>query len=562
MKSPPTKHLLSSLLLLTSPPYLALAQPTVQPATTPPFCTTTTPADQCAQSALSFAFTYGLPLLSFGAIVKPPSPSMPPPPLNTLIHQRSLRSASDREVVRPNADTLYSNVFFDLGGIEGIEVDVPEVGGGEDGGRYVGVGVYDFYGNNIANIGTASTLKHGKFLFRYTKTHSSSSSSPPPSGEAVSEKGDYAGVITLPTPYGQTLIRISTSNTTQDLDTVHALQDRFVVREIPLCDTTTDYGSAIVTANSTENGGGDAIPPLDLTVFQNPYYLPTGNTTIPEAVLRLTAKFAAYNEPLVPEDRKWVPHALELAGCKFETGTWTLPQGTNLTGAVAAANASVAALLQEPGSIEELGNGWTVFRQGLVGTYGGEYVGRYIGTGWGYLSLTGDQALYPSYGSSSALAPGSSGDDEKGEEEEEGKSIILHFSRRPPVKAGAGFWSVTMYGADLFFVDNEMGRYAVGDRSELRFADGTLVYPPAFGDNGTATGGGAGEVVGEDGPFDVLIQSKDVVPPTNWTSNWLPGPSSGEGMDWNLRWYAPEDELFPGGGYEYPSIEVVDVIRE
>lgn len=50
----------------------------------------------------------------------------------------------------------------------------------------------------------------------------------------------------------------------------------------------------------------------------------------------------------------------------------------------------------------------------------------------------------------------------------------LHFAKgeTPPVRA---FWSVTMYGDDGYFVANSINRFAIGDRDPLRFnADGSL----------------------------------------------------------------------------------------
>jgi hypothetical protein len=57
-------------------------------------------------------------------------------PTNFLLHQRALRSAADRQIVRPNADTLYSTLFIDVSRVD-LEVTVPEWGD-----RY---GVWPFY---------------------------------------------------------------------------------------------------------------------------------------------------------------------------------------------------------------------------------------------------------------------------------------------------------------------------------------------------------------------------------------------------------------------------------
>jgi hypothetical protein len=63
----------------------------------------------------------------------------------------------------------------------------------------------------------------------------------------------------------------------------------------------------------------------------------------------------------------------------------------------------------------------------------------------------------------------------------------------PPVGA---FWSLTMYGPDLFFVDNPIDRYSVGDRTAglRREPDGSLVVP-----------------IGHERPAD--------------DANWLPAPA-------------------------------------
>jgi hypothetical protein len=63
----------------------------------------------------------------------------------------------------------------------------------------------------------------------------------------------------------------------------------------------------------------------------------------------------------------------------------------------------------------------------------------------------------------------------------------------PPVR---GFWSLTVYGRDLFLVENELGRYSIGDRTPglRRDADGSLPI-----------------TIGHQRPDD--------------TSNWLPAPA-------------------------------------
>ena len=91
----------------------------------------------------------------------------------------------------------------------------------------------------------------------------------------------------------------------------------------------------------------------------------------------------------------------------------------------------------------------------------------------------------------------------------------LHFEKDqlPPADA---FWSLTMYGADQFFVANPIDRFAIGDRDKLRFnADGSL---------------------------DLYIQHDS--PGEARQSNWLPAPVGPFSM--NLRLYLPRREALDG----------------
>lgn len=59
-----------------------------------------------------------------------------------------------------------------------------------------------------------------------------------------------------------------------------------------------------------------------------------------------------------------------------------------------------------------------------------------------------------------------------------------------------------------------------------------------------------------DGPIQILIQSSDVVPPDNWTTNWIPSPAGGGTFPMNLRVYGPESAL-TDGTWIYSSAETI-----
>jgi hypothetical protein len=92
----------------------------------------------------------------------------------------------------------------------------------------------------------------------------------------------------------------------------------------------------------------------------------------------------------------------------------------------------------------------------------------------------------------------------------------MHFSKEelPPVGA---FWSITMYDHEGFQVANQLNRFAIGDRDELKF-------------NG-------------DGSLDIYIQSDS--PGAEKESNWLPSPAKGT-LGITMRLYAPKPEALDG----------------
>jgi hypothetical protein len=102
----------------------------------------------------------------------------------------------------------------------------------------------------------------------------------------------------------------------------------------------------------------------------------------------------------------------------------------------------------------------------------------------------------------------------------------LHFDKghTPPVNA---FWSVTLYGADSFFVDNTINRYAISSWMPLRN--------------------------NSDGSVDIYIQHDS--PGKDREPNWLPAPSAGA-FNLTLRMYWPKDKppTFLDGTWKPPAV--------
>ncbi|KAH8671699.1 hypothetical protein BX600DRAFT_510362 [Xylariales sp. PMI_506] len=448
-------------------------------------CTT---ANDTYQDATVFAYQYGYPLYAYALAVQ----GSPNATTNSLIHQRTLVTADQRWVVRPNADTLYSRAFLDVSSCD-LELHVPSILD-----RYWIWPFYDFYGNNVANFGSVGDFPSGTYLVRYD-----------PDNIGVHTDGvkdGYKAYVNLPTPYALSLTRILVESAS-DIPAVNALQDQLSITPIA-------------------RPSAPVAPVLDLGIFTNPTVVPGAQNSLEEGVLKLTAKLAAYNPPEVVEDREKVPKLLALAGCQPD-GTFKQQPGTDLVAASATANVSAAALLAKPGSLIDLGGGWTIKDPKIIGDYGSYYQARAQIAAVGYLALTADEAVYPSYRYGKGVSIGAR------------QAVLFTFAAKPQISAG-GFWSLTAYDAEGYLIPNALDRYALGDRSGLTYPDGTSLSERTEG-----------------GAFQILVQPADLAPPANWTSNWLPAPVGGGPMALSMRFYGAEPSM-TNGSWKYPVVEIID----
>ena len=142
--------------------------------------------------------------------------------VNEIFHQRNLASISSSAVIKPNTDTLYSRVVLDLSQND-VVLTVPNISDG----RYWNYPVYDFFGNQIANIGIVNGSAPGKYLIRRADdVFESPGLQPKPAENSSVGKSSYQGIVNLPTTYGTMLIRLLVRyNTTEELRTLHEYQN-------------------------------------------------------------------------------------------------------------------------------------------------------------------------------------------------------------------------------------------------------------------------------------------------------------------------------------------------
>jgi hypothetical protein len=105
-------------------------------------------------------------------------------------------------------------------------------------------------------------------------------------------------------------------------------------------------------------------------------------------------------------------------------------------------------------------------------------------------------------------------------------SYVMHFAPGQAPSAN-GFWSLTMYDGDFFFVDNPLGRYTLSARDRLKF--------------------------NPDGSLDLCIQTRP--PGTDRESNWLPAPEGRFVL--MLRFYWPKEAVI-NGSWKIPPVKRMD----
>ena len=123
-----------------------------------------------------------------------------------------------------------------------------------------------------------------------------------------------------------------------------------------------------------------------------------------------------------------------------------------------AASARSWATSRMPGSAN---NGWMFITK--TGIYGTDYLDRALVTAIGLGANRPQDAVYPT-----------SEVDADGKPYAGANKYVMHFDKgqMPPVN---GFWSLTMYDAEYFFVDNPLNRYTLSARNKLKHnADGSV----------------------------------------------------------------------------------------
>ena len=158
----------------------------------------------------------------------------------------------------------------------------------------------------------------------------------------------------------------------------------------------------------------------------------------------------------------------------------------------------------------KLENGWLFSLK--TGVYGTNYLQRALVTAIGLGANRPEDAIYPT-----------SETDVSGQPYSGANKYVMHFAKgqMPPVN---GFWSLTMYDAQYFFVENPLKRYTLSERNKL--------------------------TTNPDGSVDLFIQKDN--PGGGKESNWLPAPDGKFIL--MTRFYWPKEALLDGS-WKTPGVQ-------
>ena len=391
--------------------------------------------------------------------------------VNRLFSQQELTGPTARLVVAPNVDTLYSVAVLDLRGGP-LALSIPAV---RD--RYYTYQFLDVFTESFAYVGTRATGGDaGTWLIV------------PP---------DW----TEPAPAGMEIVRASTPQAFLLGRFLVTGPDDLAVARAAMAQV------RLESLASIEGRAEAALPALGA---------PAGT---PQAVAALDASFfdelgdaLAINPPTAASDRSALDRFAKIgvgeglhpaADARDDEARAVLERGA------AMGSARVDAFVRDTTAAI---NGWESREH--LGRYGDDFDSRaaVARSAWG--ANIPEEAVYLR-----------SMIDSDGDRYSGARDYRLHFDADevPPARA---FWSLTVYGDDMFLVEHASGRYAIGDRTE-------------------------GLRTNADGSIDLLLSAGA---PSREPANWLPVPDGPFTLV--LRIYLPGAAVL-AGSYRVPGVEAI-----
>ena len=426
------------------------------------------------------AYIFGYPLVTMEmtrrVITNVAQPEGTRAPMGQIIKMRQYPDATFRDVTAPNADTLYTTTFFDVGQ-EPWVLSLPDM---KD--RYALFPMLDGW-TNVFQVPGKRTTGTGAQTYAIT--------GPGWSGTLPAGVKQYKS----PTSLVWLLGRIYCTGTPEDYAAVHALQDQ--CKLVPLSAWGKNYTPP----------PGKVDPSIDM------------KTAVREQVNRmdaveyftLLAQLMKANPPSAADTEEVARYASIglVPGQDFDASKLKADFAKRVPGI---AFDRIMLQFKVGKSIHNI-NGWMY--NSVTGIYGTDYLNRAFITAIGLGANRIQDAVYPT-----------SLKDEHGNDYNGANKYVMRFPKGqlPPTQ---GFWSITMYDANYFFVANPLNRYSISERQNPKS--------------------------NADGSVDLYIQNAS--PGANKESNWLPAPTAKFILMLRMYWPNESPPSILDDSWKPPAVE-------
>lgn len=427
------------------------------------------------------AYIYGYPLVTMEytrrIITNVASPVGNRAPMGQFIKSRQYPDASFRDVTAPNADTLYTTAFIDVEK-EPWVLSIPDM---KD--RYFLFPMLDGWTDVFQAPGKRTT---GTGAQTYAIT------GPGWKGALPSGVKEYKS----PTSLVWILGRIYCTGTPEDYAAVHAAQD--ACKLVPL----SSYGKPYTPP------AGEVDRSIDMKTAVRDQV----NGLDAVAYFTLLARLMKANPPAAadaPALARFARIGL-VAGQEFDPSRLRNADFAKRVPQIAFDRILLQFKVNK--EVKDI-NGWGYTTK--TGIYGTDYFMRAFVTAIGLGANRPQDAVYPS-----------SQKDGEGKAYDGAAKYVLHFAKGqlPPAR---GFWSLTMYDSNYFFVANPINRYSISARQNLKS--------------------------NPDGSVDIYIQKDS--PGADKESNWLPAPSGKFQLMMRLYWPNDKSPSIVNGTWKPPAVK-------
>lgn len=435
--------------------------------------------DEASQLGIQ-TYIYGYPLVTVEmtrrVVTNVEKPAGDHAPMGQFANLRQYPDATVKDVTAPNADTLYSSAFIDVGR-EPYVLSLPN-----EHGRYYLMPMLSGWTDVFQVPGTRTT---GTDAQTYAITGPGWNGSLP---QGVTQYKSPTNTVWI-------LGRTYSSGTTEDYNAVHTIQDQYKL--VPL----SAYGKSYTPALGRVDPNVDMKTPVRDQVN----LMDAGKFFNTLAHLMKDNPPAQADAPMVEKmKRLGIVPGQDFDIAKADPAVRNALQDVPNTGIkIITSHFKIAG---------EHINGWTFTTR--TGEYGTEYLKRAMITFYGLGANRPQDAVYPT-----------SVTDADGKPYDGANNYVIHFAKgqMPPVR---GFWSVTMYDTQYFFVPNSLNRYDISQRNALK--------------------------TNTDGSIDIYIQKDS--PGAEKESNWLPAPTGKFVL--MLRMYWPNETLpsILDGSWKPPAV--------